>query len=277
MRKNKVKIPFEKGKGITDFDPLNKLDTSFENIEKAKKVIINSLNNKMNRFKINRLVALVLPLGLLLIVLSAVFLTKVPMVLLIFVGIFIMLVFPFYICTKWSRLSKAVKSTADRIQKKTKNKLICTPIYKKKIRRMAESTRSFRVLSYFVVKVNVPKSPEFYERTEINNMNVNFLKNNGEQMDFADGTFTKKENSKLENVERRKLSENIPLKLDYETNPANEKDDFGNEKEPKAFIHDVKINHFDGKKFNQVENVGEGENEIKHNIMVDMVQVEKKN
>lgn len=271
MRKNKVKIPFENGKGITDFRPLNKLNTSTKNIEKVKKIITNSLNNKMSAFKINCLVALWLPLGFLMIVLAAALLSKFPMVLLICVGIFLMLVYPFYICMKWSSLNKAVQLTAESINTKTKNTLICTPVYKKKIRRMTESTSSFKVLSFFIIKLNSPSSPNVLVQDQNNQENQNDEKID---LEFSEGTFLKKENIKMENVEKRKFSENIPLKLDNERNPVEDMIQFSKKNEAN-FKKDIKINHLEDFKFFDSER-NEDANNLKTNVKMDMIQSQDK-
>ena len=152
MRENKVKIPYKKGLGVYDLELLDKMDVSFDHIETVKKIFSKSLNNKISSFEVNNWIGLCLPFGLLIIILGAVLLSGALSVVLIFFGVFVMFVYPLYLCTKLKTMRTTIKNTVDKIKTRTNGALQVTPKYKKKIKRNKLGVSSFRVLSYFLVE-----------------------------------------------------------------------------------------------------------------------------
>jgi hypothetical protein len=169
MSVNKTKIPFAKGEGVYDLYLLDDLNLSRKHRDSVKNTFIKNLNKKMNTFKINRWVALLMPLGLIVLILGAIFLKNALMILVIFLGVFIICVFPFYLCTKWRNLRNQVEYTVKRIREKTNGAVIVRPKYKKKIHRNASGVSSFRVLSYFKVEVNDPHNKKVKPNPENKN------------------------------------------------------------------------------------------------------------
>ena len=161
MRENKIKIPFEKGKGLLKINRLDNLNAPNHCVEAVKRIFVKNINNKMDSFQINKWICLALPIGLLILILGAVLLKDASGVLVIFFGLFIMFVFPMYLCVQLKKLNKAIDKIVERVNYKTKGYVVATPIFKKKFKRTNTGPRSFKILSYFNVTIDesvpVPK------------------------------------------------------------------------------------------------------------------------
>ena len=234
MRKNKIKIPYERGQGVKDLHLLDDLATSQENIEKTKRVFINNLNNAMPSLKINKWICLVFPFGLLLIILAAILLRGPYSVLVILLGVFVICLLPIYYCVKWSNLVNTINSTVKKIETTSNNELKCTPKYKKKVRRTNASIKSYKHLNFFCVEVN---QYEFVKRRKKSERMENELKNEDQyEMEGA--------GSDKEGVGMKHDIENTPMVDHFETNPDNRYDHIPIRKDTDAFeINELENNH----------------------------------
>ena len=231
MRENSIQIPFEKGKGLLNIDRLHDLNAPKHCIERVKRTFEKNINNKMDSFQINKWLCLALPIGLLIIILGAALLKDASSVLIIFFGLFIMFMFPMYLCVKLEKLNKAIDKIVERVNYKTKGYIVAIPKFKKKLKRTNSGPRSFKILDYFIVKVNesvpVPKRRKstYYENEK--NKNEMILKKvskekNEIKMKINDDFDLEKEKFDTKQKGILKLSKNFPDKKDFDTSPIDE-------------------------------------------------------
>ena len=124
-----VDLPYKKNEGLTDLDLLEDLHVSRkkEKNEKIKHIlryeIIRDFNKKADSLEVNKLFCLSIPAGMIGILVATFFIREPYRYMAICFGLFLIPIFPIYVCIKKKKKDNAIKKFEESVREKTYKKL----------------------------------------------------------------------------------------------------------------------------------------------------------